>query len=57
MRHLKLEPGSDEENVKVGTGLLVGSEGPATIVVCGTTVKEREAGVGSTWPAGSVART
>ena len=46
--------------MKVGVGSLVGPEGPASICVCGavvSTVKLREAGVGSVLPAESVART
>jgi hypothetical protein len=55
--HSKVEPGAEDENEKVGVGLLVGLEGPPTIVVCGTTVNDREAGVGSTLPAASIAWT
>jgi hypothetical protein len=54
--HRKLEPSTDEENQKAGVGLLVGLEGPKSIAVCGTTVNERVAGVGSTLPSWSVAR-
>jgi hypothetical protein len=59
-RHWKLEPGSLEAKVKVGVRSLVGPAGPAVIVVSGTavsTVKEREAGVGSVLPTASMART
>ena len=48
------------ENANVGVASFVGPEGPLSIVVCGaavSTVKLRDAGVGSTLPAGSVART
>ena len=31
--HVKLEPGFDDENVKTGVGLLVGPEGPESILV------------------------
>ena len=33
--HSKLEPASEEENVKVGVGSLVVAAGPESIVVCG----------------------
>ena len=59
-RHSKLEPGSSEENSKVGVGSGVTPEGPESMVVCGavaSTVIEREAGVASTLPTESVART
>ena len=60
IRHSKLEPGWSDENANVGVASAVGSEGPLSIVVCGaavSTVNARDAGVGSTFPAGSVART
>ena len=59
-RHSKVEPVSLEEKPKVGVESLVGPEAPEVIVVFGawvSTVKERVAGVASTLPAGSVART
>ena len=46
--------------MKVGVESFVGPDGPLSIVVCGaavSTVKLREAGVASTFPTGSVART
>jgi hypothetical protein len=58
--HWKLDPDSGEENVNVGVGSLVVPEGPESIVVSGgvaSTVNVRESGVGSTLPAGSMART
>ncbi len=48
------------ENVNVGVESLVEPEGPLSMVVCGaavSTVNAHEAGVGSTFPAVSVART
>ncbi len=59
-RHSKLEPAWLAENANVGVASLVGPEGPLSIVVFGaavSTVKLREAGVASTFPARSVART
>ena len=59
-RHSKLEPGWSAENANVGVASFVGPDGPLSIVVSGaavSTVKLRDAGVGSTLPAGSVART
>ena len=59
-RHSKVEPASEEEKVKVGVGSLVPPLGPPVIVVSGgtvSTVRPREAGVGSVLPAGSAART
>src|SRR6266496_3923271 len=58
-RHSKLAPGS-EEKPNDGEALVVSPEGPESIVVSGgavSTVKLREAGVGSVLPAASVART
>ena len=58
--HSKLEPGSEEEKPKEGSLLAVGPEGPESIVVCGAAVSiviETLAGLGSTLPAGSMART
>ena len=55
-----MEPPSDEENSKLGAGLPLGSLGAVSIVVCGaivSTVQANVAGVGSTLPAASVART
>ena len=55
-----MEPGSLDENSKVGAGLPLGSLGATSMVVCGatvSTVQEKVAGVGSTLPAASVART
>src|SRR5688500_16993326 len=60
MRHWKLEPASVEEKAKVGVASPVGPLGPGTMVVggaVGTTVKLRLAGVASTLPTASVART
>ena len=60
VRHSKVEPAWSDENVNVGVGSFVGPEGPLSIVVSGvavSTVNARDAGVGSTFPAGSVART
>ena len=60
MRHLKVEPVSVESKEKVGVLSLVVPVGPPVIVVFGgavSTVKSREAGVGSVLPAVSVART
>ena len=48
-----------DENAYVGVGSVVKPDGPLSMVVCGaavSTVKPRDAGVGSTLPAGSVAR-
>ncbi|HMJ94421.1 MAG TPA: hypothetical protein VK486_01120, partial [Thermoleophilaceae bacterium] len=58
-RHSKVEPGSGDEKVNVGVESFVGPDGPLSIVVFGaavSTVKLRDAGVASTFPAGSVAR-
>jgi hypothetical protein len=58
--HWKLEPGSLDENAKLGVGSVVGPLGPESIVVSGgmlSTVKLRVAGVWSTLPAASAART
>ena len=58
--HSKLEPGSEEEKLKLGAGLLVAPLGPPTIVVFGgavSTVKLRDAGVASVLLRGSVDRT
>ena len=57
--HSKLTPASDEK-LNVGVGSLVAPLGPPVIVVLGgvvSTVKEREAGVGSVCPARSIACT
>ena len=59
-RHSNVEPAWLAENVNVGVASFVGPDGPLSIVVCGaavSTVKLRDAGVASTLPAGSVART
>ena len=53
-------PAWSAEKANVGVASFVGPDGPLSIVVSGaavSTVKLREAGVGSTFPAGSVART
>ena len=55
-----VEPAWSAENANVGVASFVGPDGPLSIVVCGaavSTVKLRDAGVASTFPAGSVART
>ncbi len=59
-RHSKLEPVSLEENANVAEFVVIVPVGPESIVVFGaavSTVKVREAGVGSTLPAVSRART
>ena len=59
-RHSNVEPAWLDENANVGVASFVGPDGPLSIVVCGaavSTVKLRDAGVASTLPAGSVART
>src|SRR5215210_7420913 len=59
-RHSKLEPAWSAENANVGVASFVRPAGPLSIVVSGaavSTVKPRDAGVGSTLPAKSVART
>ena len=59
-RHSKLEPGLEDSNSKLGEALLVGPAGPAVIVVSGAAVsivKELAAGLGSTLPTASLART
>ena len=59
-RHSNVEPAWLDENANVGVASPVRPDGPLSIVVCGatvSTVKPREAGVASTFPAGSVART
>jgi hypothetical protein len=59
-RHSNVEPPWSAENAKSGVASGVGPLGPLSIVVCGAVVsrvKEREAGVGSVFPAASVART
>ena len=58
--HSKVEPVSVEVNAKVGVVSLVGFGGPLVIVVFGAVmsiVNVCEAGVGSTLPAASMART
>ena len=60
LKHSKLDPGSEESKLKDGLGTLVRPLGPPVIVVVGgavSTVKLREAGVGSVLPSGSMART
>jgi hypothetical protein len=60
MRHSKVEPPSEELNVKLGVVSLDGSEGLESIVVFGavrSTVQVWLAGVASVLPAASVART
>jgi hypothetical protein len=60
MRHSKLEPVSDELNVKVGVALPDGSDGLESIVVFGAVrsiVQVCDAGLPSVLPAWSVART
>src|SRR5215210_4134395 len=59
MRHSKLEPAWLDEKVNVGVGSFVGPDGPLSMAVSGaavSTMKLRDAGVASTFPAGSVAR-
>ena len=59
-RHSNVEPAWLDESANVGVASFVGPDGPLSIVVCGaavSTVKAREAGVASTFPARSVART
>ena len=64
-RHWKLEPASELEKPKVGVESLVAPLGPESIVVFGgvvsppppLTVNVRLAGLGSTLPAASLART
>ena len=62
-RHSNVEPVSVEVNVNVGVLSLVGPDGPAVMLVSGgvvstvSTVKARLAGVASTLPAASMART
>jgi hypothetical protein len=58
--HAKPEPVSEDEKVNDGVTSLVGSAGFAPMVVSGSvrsTVQARAAGVGSTFPAASIART
>ena len=58
--HSKVDPGASEMKVKVGVRSRVLPRIPEVIVVSGgwvPTVKARVAGVGSTLPAGSIART
>ena len=58
--HSKLAPCSFAEKVKLALVLLVGLAGPASNAVCGgvvSTVQVKTAGVGSTFPARSTART
>jgi hypothetical protein len=58
--HSKVDPVSVAENVKVADVLAVRPFGPESIVVSGgvtSTVQEWVAGVGSVFPARSVART
>ena len=58
--HLKVDADSEDLNLNVGLRLCVFPEGPDVIVVCGaceSTLKLRAAGVGSTLPEGSIART
>jgi hypothetical protein len=58
--HSNVDPVSELEKPKDGDALFVVPLGPESIVVCGaavSTVNDRVAGVGSTLPAPSVART
>ena len=58
-RHRKVEPGSLEQNVKVGVLSGVGPEGPEVIVVCGrtvSTVNDRET-IRLSFPGASIAFT
>ncbi len=58
--HSNVEPAFVEENVNDGDALVVMPVGPVLIVVSGaavSTVNDRVAGVASTLPAASVART
>jgi len=58
--HSNVEPGLVEVNANDGEALFVGPAGPLVIVVSGaavSTVNDRVAGVASTLPAASVART
>src|SRR6185503_285209 len=58
--HSKVAPGSSEEKAKVGVESVVSAGGPESIVVSGgavSTVKAREAGLGSAFRARSVAST
>ena len=60
MRHSKVEPGSFAENSKSGEASALGCVGATSIVVAGaivSTVQLWLAGVGSTLPAASPART
>jgi hypothetical protein len=59
-RHAKLEPGSSDENSNVGEASALGFDGATSIVVTGGTVSIVQAcvaGVASTFPAASIART
>ena len=59
-RHSKLEPAWVDEKANVGVASFVGPDGPLSMVVFGaavSTVNARDAGVASTLPPGSVART
>ena len=59
-RHSKVEPTWLAENANVGVESFVGPDGPLSIVVSGATVSTvivRMSGVGSMFPATSVART
>ncbi len=58
--HLKVEPSSLEEKTMLAELLVAMAGGPLSMVVSGgvaSTVKARLAGVASSLPAGSVART
>ncbi len=60
MRHWKVEPDSLEAKTKVAVRFLTVPEGPEVIVVsgaCESTVNARVAGLASTLPAWSIART
>src|SRR4051812_48206321 len=60
MRHSNVDPASDDVKLYVGVSSLIRPDGPEVIVVIGatvSTVKDRDAGDGSTLPAVSVART
>jgi hypothetical protein len=58
--HSNVEPGSSDENSKVGVASLTVPVGPESMLVCGlivSTVKVADGGLGSRLPASSTART
>src|SRR5207249_934803 len=58
--HWKVDPASVEENSNCGVGLAIRPLGPVLIAVSGgpvSTVNDAWAGLASTFPAGSLART